>query len=195
MSGLPMKEETVKTSRRQAAIDQVILWDRSITLLFNRTLRWRTVSQFFRAISNLGNGKIWYMLMAILVVRHGEYGIRAALHMGLTALVTLVVYKCVKGVTQRPRPGAVHNAVMQGTTALDEYSFPSGHTMHAVAFSIIAAAWFPALVPVLLMFTLLIAMSRIVLGLHYPTDVFLGAIFGLIISQLSLIVAGIPMTV
>jgi undecaprenyl-diphosphatase len=168
----------------------MVYWDRQITFLMNRTLRWRTVSPFFRVISNLGNGKFWYALMVILPLFHGHYGIKAALHMGLTALVTLLVYKSVKGVTQRPRPGAVYEAIMQGTVALDEYSFPSGHTMHAVAFSVIAVSWFPALLPLLLGFTVLIAISRVVLGLHYPTDVVLGALFGMLISQLSLLIVG-----
>jgi len=180
----------MKTSRRQAAINQMVYWDRQITFLMNRTLKWRTVSPFFRVISNLGNGKFWYALMVILSLLHGHYGIKAALHMGLTALITLLVYKSVKGVTQRPRPGAVYEAIMQGTVALDEYSFPSGHTMHAVAFSVIAVSWFPALLPLLLGFTVLIAISRVVLGLHYPTDVVLGALFGMLISQLSLLIVG-----
>jgi len=180
----------MKISRRQAAINQMVNWDREITFLMNKTLRWRTVSPFFRIISNLGNGKFWYALMLVLPLIHGQYGIKAALHMGLTALVTLLVYKSVKGVTQRPRPRAVYDAIMQGTAALDEYSFPSGHTMHAVSFSVIAVAWFPALLPLLVGFTLLVAISRVVLGLHYPTDVVLGALFGMLISQLSLMIAG-----
>jgi len=180
----------VKTSRRQAALNQLFQWDRSIALWANRTLHWRTVCPFFCAISNLGNGKFWYALMLMLPVLHGLYGVFAALHMGLTALVTLMIYKCIKGATQRPRPGVVHESIRQGTFALDEYSFPSGHTMHAVSFSIIAVAWFPALMPLLLTFTILVAMSRVVLGLHYPTDVLLGALFGLLISELSLLAAG-----
>jgi len=178
----------MKTSRRQAAINQMVHWDREITFWMNKTLRWRTVSPFFRAISNLGNGKFWYALMVILPLFHGQYGIKAALHMGLTALVTMLVYKSVKGVTQRPRPSAVYDAILQGTSALDEYSFPSGHTMHAISFSVIAVAWFPALLPLLLGFTVLVAISRVVLGLHYPTDVVLGALFGMLISQLSLLI-------
>ncbi len=177
-------------SRCQAAINQLAQLDREITLLINRTSRWRTVCPFFRVISSLGNGKFWYAMMATLPLLHGHYGMQAGLHMGFTALTTLVVYKSVKGMTQRPRPSVVHEAIMQGTSALDEFSFPSGHTMHSVSFSIIAVAWFPALLPLLLTFSLLVAMSRIVLGLHYPTDVVLGAVFGLIIGELSLLLVG-----
>ena len=43
--------------------------------------------------------------------------------------------------------------------------------MQAVSFSIVALAWYPQLAPLLLGFTLLVAASRVILGLHYPSDV------------------------
>ena len=58
---------------------------------------------------------------------------------------------------------------------LDRYSFPSGHTLHAVCFTWQAVAHFPALAWVLVPMAALIAASRVVLGLHYPSDVIAGA--------------------
>jgi membrane-associated phospholipid phosphatase len=54
---------------------------------------------------------------------------------------------------------------------LDEFSFPSGHTLHAVSFTIVALAYYPWLAPLLVPFTAGVALSRVVLGLHYPSDV------------------------
>ena len=61
---------------------------------------------------------------------------------------------------------------------LDAFSFPSGHTLHAVAFTLVALNYYPALAPTLVAFTLLTAGSRVVLGLHYPSDVLAGAALG-----------------
>ncbi|MEO8748404.1 MAG: phosphatase PAP2 family protein [Rhodanobacter sp.] len=58
---------------------------------------------------------------------------------------------------------------------LEEYSFPSGHTLHAISLGIVAVSWFPALAMPLSMFAVLAAMSRVVLRLHYPTDVLAGS--------------------
>ena len=173
--------------RRISAMERLVNFDRVILLTLNRSLLRRGVQPFFAVISNLGNGKFWYALMIFLAVGFGMQGVYAALHMGLVGLFTLIVYKMIKGKTQRPRPCQVNSAVILGTQPLDEFSFPSGHTMHAVAFSIIAAHWFPWLMPVLIAFTVLVAISRVVLGLHYPTDVILGATLGAILAKLSFI--------
>lgn len=75
---------------------------------------------------------------------------------------------------------------MLGERPLDHFSFPSGHTLHAVLFSVMLGTYFPALLPVLLVFSVLVALSRMVLGLHYPTDVLAGAGLGLTLGLLGL---------
>lgn len=61
---------------------------------------------------------------------------------------------------------------------LDRFSFPSGHTLHAVVFSLVATAYYPALGWLVWPFTALVALSRLVLGLHYVSDVLVGALLG-----------------
>ena len=69
-----------------------------------------------------------------------------------------------------------------GAAPLDRYSFPSGHTLHAVAFSTVVLATYGILAWLLVPFTLAVATSRVVLGLHYPTDVAAGAAVGALLA-------------
>lgn len=140
--------------------------------------RRRGIHQFFGVISRLGDGWFWYGLMAVLAALGGTRGIVAALQMLGTGLVAWLLYRTLKRHTRRPRPFRAHPDVTARAAALDEYSFPSGHTLHAVSFTIVAVAWFPFLALPLAVFTVLVAMSRVVLGLHYPTDVLAGVLIG-----------------
>jgi undecaprenyl-diphosphatase len=98
-------------------------------------------------------------------------------------MIGLMVYKLLKSGTSRPRPYQVLRDMRAGIDPLDAFSFPSGHTLHAVAFTLVAVSNFPALASVLVPFTLLIALSRVVLGLHYPSDVLAGAGVGALVAQ------------
>jgi len=84
----------------------------------------------------------------------------------------------------RPRPYVDCPGIRACARSLDEYSFPSGHVMHAVAFSVLLGAAYPEFAPAAWLFTLLVALSRVVLGLHYPSDVAFGAAIGLIDAEL-----------
>ena len=92
--------------------------------------------------------------------------------------VCLVLYKWLKAKTTRPRPCARHGRILPRVAPLDEYSFPSGHTLHATTFTLIAIYYYPLLIWLLLPFATLVALSRIVLGLHYPSDVLAGMVLG-----------------
>ena len=136
------------------------------------------VRVLFRTASRLGDGVIWYTLMLVLPVLYGNAGLRVGLIMLATSAVNLATYKFLKRTFVRERPFIRHAGISLAQAPLDRYSFPSGHTLHAVAFTWQACAAFPELGLVLVPLALAIAASRVVLGLHYPTDVLVGALLG-----------------
>ena len=162
-------------ARNLARFDQL---ERRACIAFNRSSRYRAIAQFFAAVSRLGDGVFWYSLMALLPLVHGAYGLRAAAVMAAAGLGGLTIYKVMKSRLVRERPYISHPDILSGTAPLDRYSFPSGHTLHAVMFTMIAVSYFPALAAILIPFALLVALSRVILGLHYPTDVIVGALIG-----------------
>ena len=142
--------------------------------------------RFFAAISRLGDGVFWYVLMAALILLDGMAGLAASAHMAATGVIALTLYKLLKRWTRRPRPFATDRRIHALVAPLDEFSFPSGHTLHAVAFSLVATAHYPALAWLLLPFTLSVALSRVVLGLHWPSDVLAATAIGISLAAFSL---------
>jgi undecaprenyl-diphosphatase len=157
-----------------------------LCLRCNRWLARRTLARFFGTISRLGDGVFWYALMLAIALLGGSVGRIAALHMALTGLVAAALYRLLKRWTRRPRPFRAHSEIIAHVPPLDEFSFPSGHTLHAVSFTIIALAYFPLLAPLLVPFALLVAASRVVLGLHYPSDVLAATVIGCTLALVSL---------
>lgn len=147
-------------------------------LLLNRINHWRPISRFFAGISRLGNGVFWYTLMLMLPLIYGWPAIYVSLHMGMVGLVGLLIYKALKGSTLRVRPYHYSHDIFQNVAALDQFSFPSGHTLHAVSFTLILLHYYPEWLYLVVPFAALTALSRIVLGLHYPSDVLIGALIG-----------------
>lgn len=158
----------------------------SLCLFLNRGCAWRSVREFFGIVSRLGDGVIWYVLIFALPVLYPGIGMVPALQMAVTGIVGVLLYKALKHTLVRERPFIQCAGIARGAAPLDRYSFPSGHTLHAVAFTTLTLNYFPELGIVLIPLTLLIAASRVVLGLHYPSDVAAGALIGFGLASLSL---------
>ena len=146
---------------------------------------------YFAAVSRLGDGLFWYGLMGAMVWLDGIEGLRASAHLAAVGAVSLLLYKGLKRWTRRPRPYAADRRIRAWVAPLDEFSFPSGHTLHAVAFTIVALAYYPMLAWLLVPFTASVAASRVVLGLHYPSDVLAATGIGSVLALSSLWLAPI----
>lgn len=152
--------------------------DLAATAGSNQVNRRRGWGRLFATASRLGDGWFWYALgVSLLIVEGGSAGAAVGL-MAVAGLAGSGFYKLLKHGIRRPRPCDVHRHLTLTVAPLDRFSFPSGHTLHAVIFSIIASAHAPWLGWVVWPFTLLVAASRLVLGLHYPSDVLAGACLG-----------------
>lgn len=167
-------------------LHRMIALDARLCVRVNQTSQYRSVRWAFRLVSRLGDGVFWYTVMLGIVLSQGHAGLYPVMHMALTGLVGTLFYKWVKGKTLRPRPYEVHQDIWLTGRPLDRFSFPSGHTLHAVAFTVVALAYYPMLWSLLIPFAVLVAMSRVVLGLHYPSDVLAGATIGAAIASTSL---------
>lgn len=159
--------------------------DTALCLFFNRSSRHLSVRTLFRLVSRLGDGVFWYAVMLGILLAQHEASLMPVLHMVVAGGSGTLLYKAIKGKTLRPRPFEVIQAIAIGIAPLDRFSFPSGHTLHAVAFSSVVLVYYPALAWLLVPFTLLVAASRVVLGLHYPSDVLAGAAIGALMAWAS----------
>ncbi|NIP72717.1 MAG: phosphatase PAP2 family protein [Gammaproteobacteria bacterium] len=157
----------------------------SLCLLLNRLCERRRIERLLAAVSRLGNGMFWYTLMAVVPLVLGRQALQASVHMALIGAAGVIVHKLLKSTMVRERPFVAHHAIHRGTVPLDLCSFPSGHTLHAVAFSIVAVSYYPTLIWVVGPFSAMVALSRVVLGLRYPTDVVAGGAIGVALAYAS----------
>jgi undecaprenyl-diphosphatase len=152
---------------------------------FNRVLARSSVRWVFKTASRLGDGIAWYVLVGALPLIYGRAAVRPALVMAITGIAGLLIYKSLKGQLLRERPFIRHPGITLAMPPLDRYSFPSGHTLHAVSFTWLAVERFPTLGWVLIPLASLIAASRVALGLHYPSDVVAGGAIGVGLALLA----------
>lgn len=144
----------------------------------NRAAAQTWVRRLLQTASWLGDGKIWYAMMIGLWLRGGTAAATPVAAMAITGVAGVLIYQWLKTRLVRERPFIRHPHIVLALPPLDRYSFPSGHTLHAVSFTWQATAHYPELAWPLIPLTCAIALSRVVLGLHYPSDVLAGGLLG-----------------
>lgn len=131
------------------------------------------------AATRAGDGWLWY-LAGLVILLFGSAGRFTALAAaGSAALAGVGVFMLLKRVSGRKRPCEIEPHCWATLLPPDRFSFPSGHTITAFSVAVTLGAFYPVLLPVLLFFAFCIAGSRILLGMHFLSDVVAGALIGM----------------
>jgi undecaprenyl-diphosphatase len=149
--------------------------------LMRRVHRWRP-PRWFRLWMILatrgGDGWLWYALTALVVVFGGAERYASVGAAWTACSAGAAIFLVLKKTTGRTRPNALVPHCWATLLPPDQFSFPSGHTITAFAFTMAVGSFYPHLAGVLLFFALSVATSRIVLGMHFLSDVVAGALLG-----------------
>ena len=131
-----------------------------------------------RHVSRLGDGPA-YVLLGLLVWLFGGAGGADLLVLTLTAfLVEMPVYLLMKNLIRRRRPEDALDSLCAYIRPSDRFSFPSGHTAAAFVMAVCVLMIFPLLAPLAFLLATAIGMSRVLLGVHFPSDIVAGAVLG-----------------
>src|SRR5271169_6620666 len=149
--------------------------------VMRRMNRWkapRWIRYWMIAATRIGDGWLWYSLALILLAVGGPSRYAAVSAAACAALAGVLVFKVLKRISHRQRPCHLEPHCWARVLPPDKFSFPSGHTMTAFAIALVISYFYPSLEGTLYFLAASIAVSRVVLGMHFLSDVLAGAVLG-----------------
>jgi undecaprenyl-diphosphatase len=156
--------------------------------LMRRLNRWpapRWIRIWMICATRGGDGWLWYAMGFVILLFGGEQRFHALAAAGLAAGLGIGIFLKLKKATGRRRPSCFEPHCWATLLPPDQFSFPSGHTITGFAVALSLIQFYPSLAAGLLFCAISIALSRILLGMHFLSDVLAGAAIGSILAYTS----------
>ncbi len=154
-------------------------------VVMRRLNRWSApqwVRTWMMLASRAGDGWLWGML-GIAILCSSDPMRFQAIGSGLLAVGTgIVIFHKVKRVVCRTRPRDIEPHCWAHIVTRDRFSFPSGHSTTAFAVALSLGSYYPEILPLLLVLAANVAISRVIVGLHFLSDVIVGSGMGAVLG-------------
>lgn len=155
-------------------IEQVLAFDKALFLLINNAFANPAMDLLFINITYLGS-TLLLVFYAILLLLNRQKKLALSLLIGLAINAALVLI--LKSFIARPRP-----EIGRVITQSQESSFPSGHAANAFMAAGILGKYFSNFILLFYILAILVGISRIYVGVHYPLDVLAGLVIGFLVN-------------
>jgi undecaprenyl-diphosphatase len=170
--------QDIQLTANKSVLSRLLKWDQLIArhmvdLVFQFNIR-----KIARSVSMLGDGYLYVALVWLIYMLDPLHATQLASSVVMAFAIERPLYFVLKNLICRPRPGNALPGFPILHTASDEFSLPSGHTSAAFLFATILAQFYPAFFPLFFILAGLIGLSRILLGVHYPSDIAAGMVLG-----------------
>ncbi len=136
------------------------------------------MSEVARLISRFGDGYFYLLITLAIYYLDRENGSAFLTSASVAFLIELPLYIVLKNCIRRPRPSPSIRNFLSRHNASDEFSFPSGHTAAAFLYATVLSFYYPQLFLIFYLIAALIGLSRVLLGVHFPSDIAAGILLG-----------------
>ena len=169
-------------TRTSSMLNFISLRDHRVMRCVNRWHAPRWVRVWMICATRGGDGWLWYSLGLMVLLFGGDMRFRALAAGALASGTGIAIFLRLKKLFHRRRPGTFEPHCWATLLPPDQFSFPSGHTITAFAVAVSLAAFYPDLAIGLVFCALSVGASRVLLGMHFLSDVMAGAVIGCLLA-------------
>lgn len=159
--------------------------------LMHRVNGWRAprwLRLWMIAATRGGDGWLWYAIGFVILAFGGDMRFEALASAGLASGTGIGLFMKLKRLCGRKRPCALAPHAWSTLLPPDQFSFPSGHTITAFSVSVSLGWFYPEIQPGLYFCAASVAASRILLGMHFLSDVVVGGAIGVVLARTAVMV-------
>lgn len=178
-----MKSHTIEV-RSMKTLEHIHKYDVNFITKLTNSHNHAKLLPISRAISKSGDGWI-YLIVGILSILFPDQDNLIFITLLCAFVIERVLYYLLKNTLKRKRPFNIIN-IKNHVVPSDSFSFPSGHTSSAFLFATLMSHFYPLLTIPFILWATGIGFSRIILGVHFLTDILIGMIIGICVAQLTL---------